>query len=88
MGCASLVLGVLSLSGVLISLIPLLNVLNCVTLPMALTGAVLALVDLTRPPAPGQGRGAAVFGLLLNGIALLIGMTRFLISIITTGGII
>jgi hypothetical protein len=88
MGCASLVLGILSLSGVLISLIPLLNVLNCVTLPMALTGAILGLVDLTRVRMPDEGRGAAVFGLILNGLALMIGMTRFLISIFTTGGII
>jgi hypothetical protein len=88
MGCASLILGILSLSGVFVSLIPLLNVLNCVTLPMALTGAILALVELTRVRMPDEGRGAAVFGLILNGIALLIGMTRFLISVITTGGII
>jgi hypothetical protein len=87
MGCASLILGVLSLAGVLVALIPLLNVLNCIVLPTALLGAILALAGLISSQAPGEGRGTAIFGLLINSIALLIGLVRFLISLFTTGGI-
>jgi hypothetical protein len=88
MGCASLILGVLSLTGVLVSLLPVMNILNCFTLPTAMVGALLALIDLIRQKRPGEGKGAAAFGLILNGLALLIGTVRFLVSVITTGGIV
>jgi hypothetical protein len=87
MGCASLVLGLLSMLGTGISLFPFANLLNCVNIPMALLGSILALVDLVRQKQPGEGRGAAVAGLVLNGLALLIGTTRFLISLAAGGGI-
>jgi hypothetical protein len=86
-GCASLILGVLSLAGVLVALIPLLNLLNCIVLPTAILGAILGLAELISYRAPGEGRGAAIVGLLINSIALLIGLVRFLISFFTTGGI-
>lgn len=87
MGCASLILGFLSLAGVLVALIPLLNVLNCIAIPTALLGAILGLAELVGVREAGQGKASAIFGLLINGIALLIGLVRFLISFFTTGGI-
>jgi hypothetical protein len=88
MGCASLLLGILSLTGVLVSLIPFLNFVNCIALPFAVIGASLALLDLVRAKLPGEGRGMAAFGLVFNVIAIMIGMVRFLISLFTTGGIV
>lgn len=87
MGCASVIIGVLSLAGVLVALIPLLNILNCIFLPTAMLGATLGLAELIGYRPPGEGRGAAIIGFLINGIALLIGLVRFLISFFTTGGI-
>lgn len=85
MGIASLILGVLSFSGVCVSLIPLLNLLNCITLPVALIGAILGLADLLNQ----DGRkGAAIAGLILCGLALLIGGIRVIISLLTTGGLV
>lgn len=88
MGCASLLLGIFSLGGVLLGLVPLLNILNCIILPAALVGAILGLVELVRVRQPGESKGQATFGLILNGLALLIGTVRFFISVITTGGIV
>lgn len=88
MGCASLILGILGLGGVLIAMIPLLNLLNCIFLPIALLGAVLGLAGLVSYRQAGESRGAAIFGLVLNGTALLIGLVRFLVSLFTTGGIV
>jgi len=85
MGIASLILGILSLTGVCISLVPLLNILNCFTLPVALIGAILGLADLLRE---GKSKGAAITGLVLCGLALLIGGVRAIISLLTTGGIV
>ncbi|MEW5827250.1 MAG: hypothetical protein AB1846_00055 [Chloroflexota bacterium] len=88
MGIASFVIGILSSSGVCLSLIPLLNVVNCVSLPFALIGFVLGLVDLLRPNPQNQGRAMAAIGLTLNLLALIVGGIRFLISLFTTGGIV
>ena len=85
MGIASTILGLLSLTGVCISLIPLLNILNCITLPVALIGTILGLADLL---GKSERKGAAITGLILCGLALLIGGTRAIISLLTTGGIV
>ena len=87
MGITSLIFGILSLSGVCVSLVPLLNFLNCVTLPVALIGAILGIVDLLRQKPEGEGKGAAITGLILCGLALLVGGVRAAISFFTTGGI-
>jgi hypothetical protein len=87
-GCASVLLGIIGLGGVIIALIPLLNLLNCIALPIAILGAILGLAELISYRAPGEGRGAAVMGLVINGIAVLIGLVRFLVSLFTTGGIV
>ena len=85
MGIVSLILGILSFIGVCISLIPLLNILNCITLPIALIGTILGLEDLRKKD---NGRkGVAITGLILCGLALLVGGTRAIISLLTTGGI-
>ena len=87
MGIASFVIGILSLSGVCVGLVPLLNFLNCLTLPVAVVGGALGFVDLLRDKRPGDSRLWAVLGLTLNSLALVVGGVRFLISILTTGGI-
>ena len=88
MGIASLVLGIIATTGVCISFIPLLNLLNCVTLPLALFGAIFGLVDLLREKEPGQNRNLAVAGLVLSVLALIVGGVRVVISLVTTGGIV
>ena len=86
MGITSLILGILSFTGVCVSLIPLLNILNCITLPIALIGAILGLADLIS--SKDERNGAAVGGLILCGLALLVGGARAIISLLTTGGIV
>ena len=85
MGVISIILGIFSLSGICISLIPLLNIVNCITLPVALIGFILGLADLLN----GDDRKtAAIAGMILTGLALLAGGARVVISLITTGGIV
>jgi len=85
MGIASLVIGILSLTGVCVSLIPLLNVLNCIGVPVGLLGAILGVAALF---SERENKWVAVAGLIFNGLALIIGVVRFLISLFTTGGIV
>lgn len=85
MGIASLVIGILSLIGVCVSLIPLLNVLNCIGVPVGLLGAILGVAALF---SERENKWVAVAGLIFNGLALIIGVVRFTISFFTTGGIV
>jgi hypothetical protein len=85
MGIASMIIGIFSVLGVCVSLIPLLNVLNCVGLPLGLLGAILGIAALVS----GRGsKGIAIAGITLNGLAILVGVVRFVISLVTTGGIV
>jgi len=87
LGIISLIIGVLSISGVCVSLVPFLNLLNCVNLPLALIGVTFGFIDMVRYKPEGQGRAAGILGFILCLLALLIGGGRFLISILTTEGI-
>ena len=86
MSIASLILGILSLTGVCVSLIPLLNILNCITLPLALIGIILGIADLIKQD-DGPNK-LAIGGVILCGLALLVGGVRVIISLLTTGGIV
>lgn len=85
MGIVSIIIGVLSVIGVCVSLIPLLNVLNCVGLPLGLLGAILGIAALVSRRG---SKGLAIAGITLNSVAILVGVVRFVISLITTGGIV
>lgn len=85
MGIVSLILGILSF-GVCVSLIPLLNILNCITLLLALIDSILGLADLIGKQ--DDRNGVAIGELILCGLALLFGGARMVIGLITTGGFI
>jgi len=84
---ASFALGLLALSGTCVALVPLLNVVNCFALPAALFGVILGVADLMRTQEGEDRDGLAVAGVVLGGLVLLVGGTRMLISLMTTGGI-
>jgi hypothetical protein len=84
MGIASFIVGILSILGVCISLIPFLNVLNCVGLPLGLLGVILGIVGVV---SKNESKGWAITGIVLNSLAILVGVVRFVISLVTTGGI-
>lgn len=87
MAIASLVLGLLSMTGVCVGFIPFLNILNLISLPMALFGAIFGLTSILRARPQGGANGLAIAGLSISGLALLVGGTRFVISLLTTGGV-
>jgi len=66
-------------------LIPFLNVLNCIGLPLGLLGVIFGIAGLVSKKAR---KGLAITGVILNGLAILVGVIRFVISLLTTGGII
>ena len=74
MGVISLVWGVVALLWMLLAFIPLLGWGNWFMIPFAVVGAIIAAIGLlfTR----SENRGRAKTGLILNGIAIVVGVIR------------
>jgi hypothetical protein len=88
MGIASLIIGILAAIMACVGLTPFLNLLNCLTMPLALLGGVFGLADIASYKYPGQGKAAGVIGLLLCILAFLTALVRFIIGLIFGAGII
>lgn len=74
MGVISLVWGIVALLWMLLAFIPLLGWGNWFMIPFAAIGAIIAAIGMLFTRA--QNRGRARTGLILNGIAIVVGVVR------------
>ena len=74
----SLVWGIFAILGLGIGLIPCLGALNWLNIPFAIAGLIVSIIATTKSP-PGQN-GAAIAGIVLNALAVLIGVVRLMIG--------
>jgi hypothetical protein len=74
MGLISLLWGIVAMLLMLIGLIPLLGWLNWIFIPFAGIGAIIAAIGVLFT-ASGK-RGRAIAGLILNGVVLVVAVTR------------
>ena len=74
MGLISLLWGIVSICWMVLAFIPLLGWGNWFLIPFASIGALIAAVGIALT-SPGN-RGRAKAGLVLNGIAILVGVMR------------
>jgi hypothetical protein len=74
MGLISLLWGIVSICWMVIALIPLLGAANWLLIPFAAIGAVIGAIGIAIT-APGN-RGRAKAGLLLNVVAIMVGIVR------------
>ena len=74
MGLISLIWGIVAMVWMVLALIPLLGWGNWFMIPFAAVGAIIAAVGIlfTR----SEKRGRAKTGLVLNGIAIIVGIVR------------
>ena len=70
----SLVWGILAILGLGIAFVPCLGSLNWLNIPFAIVGLILSFV--AKSQVPGGRSGAATTGIVLNGIAILLGVIR------------
>ena len=80
MQVAGFVLGVLAFLGLFVGFIPCLGALNWLNIPIAVVGLVVSFLGYSRA-LPGESRSKAVEGLVLCGVAIVLGMLR-----LTLGG--
>jgi hypothetical protein len=69
----SLVWGILAILGLGIAFVPCLGSLNWLNIPFAVVGLILSFV--AKSQVPGRG-GAATAGIVLNAIAIVLGVIR------------
>ena len=81
-------LGILAAIMACVGLIPFLNLLNCLTMPMAALGSLFGILDVASYKYPGQSRAAGIIGLLLCILAFLTALVRFIIGFIFGAGFI
>ena len=74
----SLVWGILSILGLGVAFIPCFGALNWLNIPFAVVGLIVSIVATTKAP-PGQN-GAAIAGIVLNALAVLLGSVRLMIG--------
>jgi hypothetical protein len=70
----SLVWGILAILGLGVAFIPCLGALNWLNIPFAIVGMIISIVATAKAP-PGRN-GAAIAGIVLNLIAVLLGVVR------------
>ena len=88
MGIASLIIGILAAIMACVGLILFLNLLNCLTMPLAALGSLFGLLDVATYKYPGQSRAAGIIGLLLCILAFVTALVRFIIGLLFGGGIV
>ncbi len=78
----SLVLGILTILGMLFATIPCLGAFNWLNIPLAIVGLIVGVVAYTKKDETPKGN--AVAGIVMCGIAIVIGSIRLILG----GGII
>lgn len=73
----SLVWGILAILGLGIAFVPCLGSLNWLNIPFAVVGLIIGFA--ARSQRPGHG-GAAVAGIVLNAVAIILGFIRLAIG--------
>ena len=74
----SLVWGILSILGLGIAFVPCLGSSNWINIPFAVVGLIISFV--AKSQVPGGRSGAATAGLILNAIAIVLGVIRLAIG--------
>ena len=78
----SLVLGILTILGMLFAAIPCLGAINWLNIPLAIVGLIVGVVAYTKKDE--TPKGSAVAGIVMCGIAIVIGSIRLILG----GGIV
>lgn len=82
MKTASLIFGILAISGMLFAFLPCLGSLNWLNIPFATIGLIISVIALTQT-VDGEPKGNAIAGIVLCSVAMLFGLLR----LIAGGGI-
>lgn len=80
MQIASLVLGLLSIIGMMIAFIPCFGSLNWLNIPFAVLGFIISIIAYTRNTLPLENKGYSKAGLILCSVAVVFGFLRLILG--------
>jgi hypothetical protein len=75
MKVSSLIIGIFSILGMLLSLIPFLGALNWINIVLATLGLILGILGM-KSTKVGQTKGTGIAGIVLCSIAIIVGIIR------------
>lgn len=79
MKTASLILGILAFTGMIVAFLPCLGSLNWVNIPFATIGLVISIVAVTQAK-DNEPKGNAIAGLVLCAVAMMFGLIRLILG--------
>ena len=79
MQIAGLIIGILSMVGMVVGFIPCLGSLNWINIPLAIIGLIVSIIGFTNAPQE-EPKGKATSGIVLCSIAIIFGMFRLMIG--------
>jgi hypothetical protein len=74
----SLVWGILAILGMLVGFFPCLGALNWPNIPFAVVGLIISVITLVT--VKGPSKGGAIAGVVLCGVAALLGLLRLAVG--------
>ena len=78
MGLISMLWGIVAMIWMVFALIPVVGITNWLLIPFAAIGAIIAAIGIMFTRASHDGRAKA--GLVLNGIAIVVGAVRLMLG--------
>lgn len=80
MKIAGLIIGILSVAGMLLGLIPCLGAFNWLNIPFAVTGLILSILSYNQETNLNRPTGLALTGIVLCIIAIVFGGIRLVLG--------
>lgn len=80
MQIASLILGILSIVGMLVAFIPCLGSLNWLNIPFSVIGLIISVVANSSAELPREMKSNSRIGIILCSIAILFGIMRLILG--------
>lgn len=78
MKTASLVMGILSIGGMLFGFIPCLGAFNWINIPFSTIGLIISIIAYTK--VDGNPKGSATAGIIMCSIAMVFGLIRLILG--------
>ncbi len=78
MGIAALILGILSIVGMVVGFFPCLGALNWLNVPLATVGLIISIIATVKETGTEQTKGIA--GIAMCSIAIIVGIIRLVMG--------
>ncbi len=79
MKTASLIIGIIAISGMFIAFIPCLGALNWLNIPLSIFGLLLGIIAMAQSK-DNEPKGSAIAGIILCAVSMIFGLLRLILG--------